>query len=279
MKRLQKFFPLRPALLCAFLLCCFPGPGLADSLEIPGTGACEVLLRAVAEAFNQQHPGRQVTVPPSVATVGALRLVTSDQAVLVRVARPLTGEEKGQGLTYLPFARDMVIFALGAKVPLRSITTPQLVEVYRGKFATWQDLGGPPVPIRVLLRQPGDSSLRVLQKHLPPFREITFAPAGKVLYTDPDMLAALQKYGFAIGFLTFSSLKGAKTPLYPLALDGIAPTPENVQAHLYNLLEEYSLVFKTSRLNELAKSFLNFLFSRDCQAIMQQYGVLPVVKE
>lgn len=257
----------------------FPNPGQASSLEIPGTGACEVLLRGVAEAFNKQHPHHQVIVPPSIGTVGGMRLVTSDQAVLVRVARPLTEEEKGQGLSYLPFARDMVIFAVGAKVPLRNITTAQLVAVYRGKFTTWQDLGGPPVPIRVLLREPGDSSLRVIQKNLPPFRQITFAPAGKVLYTDPDMLAAIQNYDFAIGWLTFSSLRGAQTPLHPLALDGIAPTPESARNNHYKLIEEYALVFKPTRLNDVAKIFLDFLFSRDGEAIVQQYGVIPIKRK
>ncbi|OGP75125.1 MAG: hypothetical protein A2Y80_00515 [Deltaproteobacteria bacterium RBG_13_58_19] len=264
-------------LLLSFSLC--PLPVLADVLEIPGTGACEVLLRAVADAFNREHTEHRVIVPPSIGTVGGMRLITGDQAVLVRVAQPLKEKEKGQGLMYLPFARDLVVFAVGAKVPVRSITTAQLAEVYAGKIATWQELGGPPVPIRVLLRQPGDSSLLAIQKHLEPFRQITFAPAGKVLSTDPDMLAMLQKYNFSIGFLTFSSLKGAKTPIHPLALDGIAPTPETAPSRQYKIIEEYALVFKEKRLNDLARSFLDFIFSKNGQQVMKQYGVTPVEKE
>jgi len=251
----------------------------ADILEIPGTGACEVLLRTVAEAFNARHPEQQVAVPPSIGTLGAMRLVQSDQAVLVRVARPLTQEEKGQGLTYLPFARDMVVFAVGAKVPVRSISTAQLVEVYSGKIKSWETLGGPHVPIRLLLRQPGDSSLLVIQKHLEAFQTITFNPSGKVPYTDPDMLALLQKYNYAIGWLTFSGAKAAKTPIHPLVLDGIAPTPENARTDKYKLLEEYALVFKEKQLNSLAKNFINFLLSREGQTVMEQLGAIPVPKE
>ena len=116
--------------LVAILLWLWPPAGVAaDVLEIPGTGACEVLLRSLAEAFNARHPEHRVVVPASIGTVGAMRLALSDQAVLVRVARPLIKEEKDQGLTYLPFARDMVVFAVGAKVPVRSITTAQLVDI------------------------------------------------------------------------------------------------------------------------------------------------------
>ncbi|MEW6386637.1 MAG: substrate-binding domain-containing protein [Thermodesulfobacteriota bacterium] len=276
---IKKVVPLAAGLFLAFSLFLGPAPLRAEVLEVPGTGACEVLLREVAEAFNRGHPGHQVMVPPSIGTVGGMRLITSDQAVLVRVARPLKKEEKDQGLTYLPFARDMVIFAVGAKVPVRSITTPQLVDVHTGKITTWQELGGPPAPIRVLLRQPDDSSLQVIRKHLEPFRQITFTPAGKVLYTDPDMLAMLQKYSLAIGWLTFSSLKGAKTPVHPLTLDGIPPTPENARSGQYKMLEEYALVFKEKRLNDLAKGFLDFLFSKNGQQVIKQYGAIPVEKE
>jgi len=279
MKKFRKVLTLATALFLAIFLFFGPLPVCADTLEIPGTGACEVLLQAVAAAFNKQHPGHQVTILPSIGTIGGMRRVINDEAVLVRVARPLIKEEKAQGLTYLPFARDMVIFTVGAKVPIRNITTAQLVDVYTGKIDTWQKLGGPPVPIRVLLRQPGDSSLRVVQKHLEAFLQIAFTPAAKVLYTDPDMLATLQKYTYSIGWVTFSSLKGAQPPIHPLSLDGIAPTPENAQSHQYKLIEEYALVFKEKQLNDLARRFLDFLFSQEGRAVMQHYGVIPVAKE
>ncbi len=271
---INQIFVLGAVLLWPWL----PTPVSADVLEIPGTGACEALLRLEAKAFNARHPEHRVVVPPSVGSVGAMRLITSDQAVMVRVARPLTEEEKAQGLTYLPFARDRVVFAVGTRVPVRSLTTAQLVGIYAGQIKSWEALGGPHAPIRVLLRQPGDSSLLVIQKHLEAFRTIPFAPAGKVPYTDNDMLALLQKYDYAIGWLTFSSVRDARTPIYLLALDGVAPTPENARSGRYKLLEEYALVFKEKQLNPLAKSFIDFLFSEDGQAIMEQMGTIPVPK-
>jgi phosphate transport system substrate-binding protein len=265
---------LRPAAL--FLWLWLPLTAGAEVLEIPGTGACEVLLKEVADAFNARHPERRVVVPPSVGTVGAMRLISSDQAVLVRVGRPLTNDETGRGLTYLPFARDLVVFAAGAKAPAGSVNISQLVDIYSGKIKNWQELGGPRAPIRLLVRQPGDSSLLIIQKHHEPFRTINFDPAAKVPYTDPDMLALLEKYDYALGWLTFSALKGAKTPIHPLALDGVAPTPENARTGRYKLLEDYALVFKKPRMNNLAESFLDFLFSPEGRIILEKSGALPL---
>jgi phosphate transport system substrate-binding protein len=273
--KINKVLGLSTIFLCLWL----PSFAAADDLEIPGTGASEVLLREVAEVFNAGHPMHRIIIPRSIGTVGAMRRVLSGQSVLVRVGRPLTPEEKAQGLTYLPFARDMVVFAVGAKVPIRSITTSQLVDIYTGKIKNWQALGGPQASIRLLLRQPGDSSLLVIQKHLEPFRTITFDPAGKVPYTDPDMLDLLQKYDYSIGWVTYSSLRGAKTPIYPLALDGIAPSRENARSQAYKLLEEYALVCKGKQLPYLAKTFLDFLFSREGQTLMEHLYVIPVARE
>lgn len=257
----------------------FPAQVSAAILEIPGTGACEVLLREVAAAYNARYPGQQVVVPPSVGSSGGIRLVASNQAVLARVAQPLNDKEKALGLQYLVFARDMVIFAGGAKVTVKNLTQTQLVDAYRGKISKWQDLGGAPGPIRLLVRQPRDSSLLVIREHLPVFKDIVFPPGAKVIHTDPKMLAMLQKYKYSLGWLTFSALKGAHSPIHPLALDGIAPTPENARSGKYQLLGDYALVFKEDRLNDLARSFLDFVFSQDGAQLLEQYGVIPVAKE
>ncbi|MEW6657624.1 MAG: substrate-binding domain-containing protein [Thermodesulfobacteriota bacterium] len=269
--RLFLFLFLFPAL--------FPAVVRADTLEIPGTGACEVLLRAVARAFTAKYPDHQVLLPPSVGTSGGIRAVRQDQAVLARVAQSQQGDQTTQGLQYRVFAQDMTIFAVGGKVTVKDLTSAQIVDVYTGKITDWRELGGDPGPIRLLARQPGDSNLKIIQENLPSFRNITYPPSAKVTHTDPKMLEMLQKYKYAIGWLTFSALKGAQTPVYPLALDGIAPTPETARSGKYKFLGPYALVYKEERLNNLARLFLDFIFSKECQQLMEQYGVIPVDKE
>jgi phosphate transport system substrate-binding protein len=276
---ITKFLGLLAGVLLALFPLFSPAPVQADILEIPGTGACEVLLGAVAAAFNTGHPGQRVVVPPTIGSSGGIRLVASDRAILARVAQPLKDQEKAYGLHYLVFARDMVVFIGGTKVTVKNLTRAQLLDVYAGKITDWQELGGKPGPIRLLLRQPGDSNLLIIHEHLPAFRNIAFPPSAKVVHTDPKMLEMLQKYHYSLGWVTFSSLQGVQPPLHPLALDGIAPTPENARSHKYPLICDYALVFKEDRLHDLARSFIDFLFSKTAQNVMEQYGVMPVDKE
>ncbi|MHB8069030.1 MAG: substrate-binding domain-containing protein [Desulfobaccales bacterium] len=265
-------------LLLSFSLALFPAAVRADILEIPGTGACEVLLQALAAAFNATHTD-QVVVPPTIGSIGGIRRVAADRAILARVAQPLREQEKASGLQYLVFARDMVVFVGGARVTAKNLTQGQLLEVYAGKIADWQELGGDPGPIRLLVRQPGDSNLRVIHEYLPLFRNLTFPLSAKVIHTDPKMLEMLQKYKYSLGWAPFSSLKSMHPPLKALALDGIAPTPENARSHKYPIICDYALVFKEKRLNNLARSFIDFIFSKQAQQVMNQYGAMPVDKE
>ena len=267
------------ALLLSILPFLSPPPANADILEIPGTGACQVLLKRVARAFNAKYPDQQVLIPNSVGSSGGIRAVRGDRAILARVAQPLKGKEKTYGLSYLVFAKDMVVFTVGAKVTVKNLTTAQLLDLYSGKITNWRELGGKPGLVRLLVRQPGDSSLRVIQEELPAFREIVFPASAKSIHTDPQVLELVQKYKHSICWLTFSALKGAHSPVYPLALDGVAPTLENAQSHTYKLLEPYALIFKKERLNDLARIFINFIFSKECQQLMKEYGVTPVNKE
>ena len=262
------------------LLFCWATPLVgAETWEIPGTGACEVILKQLAAAFMAQNPGQEVLVPPSIGSKGGLRLVGGDQALMGRVSRPLNAEEQAYGLRYLIFARDAVIFAVGARVAIQSLTANQITDIFSGKITNWQEVGGNPGIIRVLVREPGDSSLLVIQQHLEPFRTLTFTPEGKMAYRDDEMLEMLEKYKNAIGFITNNSLGGTKTGVKPVALDHIRPTPANLQAGRYKLVCDCALVFKEKRLNDPARKFLDFIFSEAGKAILVKNGLIPTTRK
>ena len=263
-------------LVLAGLFFCSGTPAVdAETLVIPGTGACEVILKELAVAFNARHSGQEVVVPRSIGTGGGIRAVGKDEYLLGRVARSLEEKERAYGLQYLVFARDAVVFAVGAKVEIKSLTSGQLAEIFAGKITHWQEVGGHPTPIRVLTRDPGEASLRIIRRHLKEFQDLNFAPQSKAAHHDYQMVELLQKYKNSIGFLTNSSICGLGASIKTLTLDNIMPTPENVESGRYTLSEYYALVYKEKRLNELARAFIDFIFSEEGKNIMKKRGVIP----
>jgi len=267
------------ACLLVMGILCGPASGSgAGSLTIPGTGTCEAVLKSVAAAYERAHPQARVAIPPSVHSEGGIRQVISGDALLARVARPLTPEEAGKKLVYRVFARDAVVFAVGAGVHARSITIRQITDIFSGKVVHWEDLAGGTGTIRVLLREQGDACLKALMSRYPEIRDLRFTSNGRILYHDQEMVEMLQKYRNSVGFATLSSLGAASATITPLAIDGIAPTRENVSSARYPVLIEYALVYREDALPPEARKFVDFLFSREGRNVMSGHRLVPAGK-
>jgi phosphate transport system substrate-binding protein len=260
-------------LLHAALGMLLTAPALAQSLSIPGTGACEVILSELATAYNKGNTGNSVSVPPSTGSGGGISAVLKDQASLARVARSLKAEEESQGLLRTVFARDTIAFVVGRQVNVTDLTTGQLVAIFSGKITDWREVGKQEGAIRVITREAGDSSLIVIQEHLAGFKNITFPPTAKVILYDQAAVEAVDKFRNSIGFITLSSVKWAKGGLRSIALDGIAPTRENILAGKYRLVEDYAFVFKKGLTIE-AKKFVDFVFSQEGRKVIERNGLI-----
>jgi phosphate transport system substrate-binding protein len=263
-------------LVAAGILFGLPSASGAGTLTIPGTGACEAVLKSVAAAYERAHPLARIVIPPSVHSEGGIRQVVAGEAALARVSRPLTPEEAGKKLVYRAFAKDAVVFAVGAGVRARGFTIRQIADIFSGRTANWEDLAAGKGPIRVLLREQGDASLNVLMSRYPEIRVLQFTSQGKILYHDLEMVDMLQKYRNSVGFTTMSSLGAASSTVTPLAIDGIAPTRESISAARYPVLIEYALVYREDALPPEARDFVDFLFSRAGRNALSDHGLSPL---
>ncbi len=244
-----------------------------ETLEIVGTGACEELLKKLADAYNQTNPGYKVIVPPSIGSGRGIKTVGSDEYILGRVARPLKEDEAELGLSYVVFASDPVVFATGNKVDVTSLTEQQLLDIFSGKITDWREVGGTNNPIRVLVREEGDSSRSVIESKIESFRDIKLSEQAKMAYHDYEMVELFEKYQTAIGYLTNSSVN---SNIHPISIDGIAPTLENVSQGRYPLVCEYAFVYKESRLNDQAGKFLDFVFSEHGKRVLDSNGAMHI---
>ena len=249
----------------------------AESLTIPGTGACTDLLNKLAQAYMERHPEVTVHIPPSVGSGGGIKAVLRNEAVMARVARPLdTAKGTEAGLEYRPFARGSVVFAIGAKAGPDLLTAIQLKDIFSGKIETWDAVGGPARPIRVLIRQKGDSSYTAIDNHLPGFGALRFTPNAKIVYHDFEMIALLKKYRYAIGWVPANAMTADDRSVQVLSIDGIAPTSENIRSGRYRAAGEYALIYKNSRLTKTAEAFLDFVFSTPAQQIMRAESAIAI---
>jgi phosphate transport system substrate-binding protein len=84
-------------LVAALLFASATANGAAADLAVVGTGDGLEVLRAVGAAYTADHPETGVWVPPSVHSSGGINAVRAGTAVLGRIARPLSLEERAEG--------------------------------------------------------------------------------------------------------------------------------------------------------------------------------------
>jgi len=265
---------LRLQTLCAFVAAVWLAAAGAETLVVPGAGPPEAPLRVLAAAFEARDAGLVIQVPPSTGIAGGVRAIQSGQAQLARIARRLTDAEQRDGLAQVVYGADAVVFAAGSRVDVANLSADQAVELFAGRLQSWKQLGGSDLPVRLAVREPTEIAHREIRRHIPQFAAIRFPEHAKLVNADHEMVEILDRFRTAVGWMTRSSIVTSKSGVRALALDGIAPTPENVSAGRYPMVVEHVLIYREGRLTEAAKRFVAFVQSDSGQALLRSQGVV-----
>jgi len=262
---------VRMALMVLFVLAFCRMGWAQEKIVIEGTGDSQKLLRCLAEAFQKENPGRSVEIPESIGSSGGVKALIDGRCALARTARPLKDTEKEAGVRDKIFATTPVVFVASGNVRgVQNLTSEQVVAVFSGALSSWAPLGGGDRPLFVASREKGDSSRRVIEAHLPAFRDIS-SMAGEALYTTPSLMVIFQEHEDVLGYAPLSMVYDVG--LVVLALDGVFPSPENVVRGTYEMVVPLAVAWK-GELNGPKREFVDFLSSPAAAAIMRSCGAV-----
>lgn len=247
----------------------------AAPLVFAGSGSNLPLTRLLADAFARVRPEISIDVPASIGSTGAIRAAADGAIAVGLISRPLKDQEKGSGLTVLPYARTAVVIGVHPAVPDDGISFEDLVQIYKGTKSRWKDGR----EIIVLTREAGDSSIEVLERDIPGFKQ-AYAESRSVkrwatLLTDQEMNRVLARTPYAIGLSDMGAITSERLPIKVLRIDGVLPTPENVLSGRYPLVKSLAFAFLKDKLPAGAKAFLDFVRSKDGEKILRANGYLP----
>jgi phosphate transport system substrate-binding protein len=268
-----------PAL--AFLLLLAPawpamaGQASGTALVFAGSGTNLPIVRELARAFEKRHPDIRIEVPASIGTASGIRAAADGAIAIGLVSRPLKESEKGLGLAVVRYARTPLVIGVHPAVAEDNISYAEIIDIYRGKKNRWQNGNG----IIVLTREPGDSTIEVMDKGVPGFRavydESQRAKRWTTILKDLEMNEVLVKTPYAIGFSDLGALKIERHRIKPLRVNGVAPTLANAENGSYPLLKPLAFVYHRGKLSPAAREFLAFVRSREGARIMRANGCLP----
>lgn len=212
----------------------------AGSLHLAGSSSMEKMTDALAERFMEHYPEVTVTVQFTGSSAG-IEAVAEGNADIGNSSRNLTAQERDRGVTGCVVALDGIALCVDGANPVTGITGQQLADIYTGKITNWSSLGGGDVPIVLIGREAGSGTREAFEELLGISGQ---CPYANELDSTGAVLARIASTPGAIGYVSFEVLE--EPAVHPLALDGIAPTPENVRTGKYPLSRPFLMVIRGS---------------------------------
>jgi len=224
------------------------------TIKIDGSTSMVNINEALKTTFQQTYPGTVVETDAQGSDRGIVNLILG-KIDLSASSRPLTPEEQGQGLAAVPIANDAIAVIVGEANPFqKSLSLPQLQDIFSGQMNNWSQVGGPNQPIQVINR-PSESGTRQIFQSLV-LQDRAFGQGNNFQTLDRDattpIIRALGSNG--ISYATYVQVENQQTARI-VPIDGTLPTEQT-----YPLRRQLYYVYKTPPSPSI-EAFLGFATS------------------
>jgi phosphate transport system substrate-binding protein len=255
----------------AMTFLCAPFVASAGEIRIAGTGNALGTMRLLGAAYVLSHPESTPIIRESIGTSGAIKAVMKGAIEIGLSSRELTDEEVRHGLRAVAYAHSPTVFAVQQQNGTVSITRSQIADIYSGKMMHWSD----GTRVRPILRQREDDNSRQI-KILSPEIEKALSLAEQrqgmaFAVTDQEAADKMESIQGSFGVTTLALIRSEERNLKALALDEVAPTPENAQSGRYPMMKRFYFVLPQESSLEV-QEFIKFVKSSQGGKILEQTG-------
>ncbi len=257
-------------------------PALKNTIiYLAGSGSCEASLKLIKAPFEKAHPGVTLNFLPSTSSGDGIKGAGEGLLDVGLTARTMKTEEKIKypGLRERMFLKDAVVLAVNKNVGIKNITTGQIVKIFNGEITNWKKLGGPDGKIVLLDREESESSKMLLRKNFLG-SDLQVTKSAILINSAETMNRAIEDTKNTIGQTSIASvLIGGYKNIVPLAIDNIAPTPQNVANGSYKLVREYGLVISLPAEKNGVNDLADYVYEDEAINIFSKYDSVPVGKK
>ncbi len=233
-------------------------------LKAGGSTAMTPLMEDLAAAFH----GRQTFVTIDISGGGSA--LGQEMAATGQVDLGLTSwlpDGPPDGLEATVVARDGIALVVHPTNPITGLTLIQAHDLFSGRVADWEQVGGTPSPVQVISREDGSGTRAAFEAMVMGGDRVT--PTALVMPGSRAAVDYVARDPRAIGYVSMGYVNGE---VRVLSVEGLLPTPESVSRSEYHLTREL-VVLSRPGASPQAQAFLDFALSPAGQAIVaRRYG-------
>ena len=250
-------------------------PKSVERVMVVGASTIAPLISEMGKAYEKGHPDIRIEVQAGGSSRGILD-VRNGVAKLGMVSRELKPDERD--LQSVLIARDGVGIILHKTNPVAHLSKSQVVGIYTGKLTNWKQLGGEDLPITVVSKAEGRSTLEIFSNYFGvPYKEIS---AHVIIGDNQQGIQTVAGSPAAIGYVSIGSAEyeaqqGAAIRL--VQLEDQVPTTAAVASGQYAISRELNLVFKPPLSGRL-RDFVEFTQSEAVAELVTKQYFVPLTQ-
>jgi phosphate transport system substrate-binding protein len=239
-----------------------------QSITVAGSTAFQPFAEKLAGQYMSIHPDASITIQGGGSAVGIQSALSGASNIGMADLIKLPPEAKA--LASFQVARDGIVMIVNPKNTVSNLTIDQIRDIYNGKIKNWKAVGGNDHSITVISREAGSgtrSSYEDIIKNISLIREAVVQDSnGTVRETVANDVNA-------IGYISHGVINNR---IKPLTVNGIECTPQEIAKNRYVLVRPIFLLTKGAP-GERAKSFIDYILSKDGQNTIRVSGLIPVL--
>jgi len=263
-------------LLLLTLFACATPAGASEPIMGSGCSISNVgYLNDLAKAYEKES-GQQILIRGGGSIVG-LRELGSEKVDFAASCKAQNAKDSAD-LIFMPVAWDALVFIVNPSNPVSKITPQNVRDIYEGKIANWQKLGGAELPLNSYISSAtgmggiGETlSKYFLNGKWPETTVNSSMQASSVAIW--EQLVERTPGGFAS--TGFDSARKRKVKM--LAVNGVAPTKANIVSGRYPY-KRYLYLVVTKDAKPEVTGFVKFAMSKKGQKLISSYGI-PAIAE
>lgn len=242
-----------------------------ETVNITGSSTIAPLVVEIAKRFEKTNSGLKIDVQTGGSSRG-IKDAREGTAAIGMVSRKLNPDE-GE-LKFFTVALDGVSVILHNRNPVKTLTSEQIVKIYKGEIKNWKEVGGKDASITVVNKAEGRSTLELFTRYFN--LKNSEIKSAVVIGDNAQGIKTVAGNINSIAYVSIGTAESAifdKTPIRLLPMDGIEANTENVKNGTFPISRPLNLVTKTIPLGQL-KKFINFATSKAVNdIILDQYFV------
>jgi phosphate transport system substrate-binding protein len=188
--------------------------------------------------------------------------------------------QAGVALELIPLGREAVVFIVNKDNPVDGLTLAQIQDIYQKKITNWAQVGGMPFPIIAYQRNQDSGSQTIMEAKVmgdkqmaTPLRYEAIGFMGPAVDRVAEYENGASALGYSFRYYVTGMLQNDNVKL--LAIDGIAPSEENIRNGSYPLTIDFYAVTAGTQ-NPHVPELLDWILSAQGQAAIEQCGYVSL---